>query len=325
MVAIRMLAIAAAVAALASPAAAQDWPTRPVTLVVPYAAGGPADIVSRMVTPRMSESLGQQIVVENVGGAGGITGAARVARAPADGYQFLMGPAGLMSQNQSLYKSLPYDAVNDFAPIGLVATAPPILVARKDLAVNNLQDFIAYTKAHHGEMQFGSAGAGSGPHVTCLLLNGAMGVTVTHIPYRGSAQAEQDLVAGRFDYMCDFISTALPQIRGNTVKAIATLTRERTPVLPDLASADEQGLKDFDTPGWYAFFVPAKTPDAVVRRLSQALAAALDTPAVRDRLQELGNTAPPSARQGPEYLGKFLRSEIVKWAAPIKASGTSLD
>jgi len=325
MVAIRTLAIAAAVATLAAPAAAQDWPTRPVTLVVPYAAGGPADIVSRMVTPRMSESLGQQIIVENVGGAGGITGAARVARAAADGYQFLMGPAGLMSQNQSLYKSLPYDAVNDFAPIGLVATAPPILVARKDLPASNLQEFIAYAKAHHGDMQFGSAGAGSGPHVTCLLLNGAMGVSVTHIPYRGSAQAEQDLVAGRFDYMCDFISTALPQIRGNTVKAIATLTRERTPVLPDLASADEQGLKDFDTPGWYAFFVPAKTPDAVVRRLSKALTAALDTPSVRDRLQELGNTAAPPARQGPEYLGKFLRSEIDKWAPPIKASGTSLD
>ena len=316
---------AAAVVALASAAAAQEWPTRPVTLVVPYAAGGPADIVSRIVLPRMSEVLGQQIVVENVGGAGGITGAARVARAAPDGYQFLMGPAGLMSQNQSLYKSLPYDAVNDFIPIGLVATAPPILVARKDLPAKNLPEFIAYAKTHHGGMQFGSAGAGSGPHVTCLLLNGAMGVTVTHIPYRGSAQAEQDLVAGRFDYMCDFISTALPQIRGKTVKAIATLTRERTPVLPDLATADEQGLKGFDTPGWYAFFAPAKTPDAAMRRLSQALAAALDTGAVRERLQELGNTAASPARQGPEYLGKFLRSEIVKWAEPIKASGTSLD
>jgi tripartite-type tricarboxylate transporter receptor subunit TctC len=316
---------AAAVMALASAAAAQEWPTRPVTLVVPYAAGGPADIVSRIVIPRMSEALGQQIVVENVGGAGGITGAARVARAAPDGYQFLMGPAGLMSQNQSLYKTLPYDAVNDFMPIGLVATAPPILVARKDLPANNLQEFIAYTKAHHGEMQFGSAGAGSGPHVTCLLLNGAMGVAVTHIPYRGSAQAEQDLVAGRFDYMCDFISTALPQVRGKTVKAIATLTRERTPVLSDLATADEQGLKGFDTPGWYAFFSPAKTPQAAVRRLNQALATALDTASVRDRLQELGNTAASPAQQGPDYLGQFLRREIVKWAAPIKASGTSLD
>jgi tripartite-type tricarboxylate transporter receptor subunit TctC len=316
---------AAAVMALASAAAAQEWPTRPVTLVVPYAAGGPADIVSRIVIPRMSEALGQQIVVENVGGAGGITGAARVARAAPDGYQFLMGPAGLMSQNQSLYKTLPYDAVNDFMPIGLVATAPPILVARKDLPANNLQEFIAYTKAHHGEMQFGSAGAGSGPHVTCLLLNGAMGVAVTHIPYRGSAQAEQDLVAGRFDYMCDFISTALPQIRGKTVKAIATLTRERTPVLSGVATADEQGLKGFDTPGWYAFFSPAKTPQAAVRRLNQALATALDTASVRDRLQELGNTAASPAQQGPDYLGQFLRREIVKWAAPIKASGTSLD
>ncbi len=325
MVTVRTLATVAVLAALASPAAAQDWPTRPVTLVVPYAAAGPADIVSRIVTPRMSEVLGQQIIVENVGGAGGITGAARVARAAPDGYQFLMGPAGLMSQNESLYKNLPYNAVNDFAPIGLVATAPPILVARKDLPVNNLQEFIAYVKAHHGDMQFGSAGAGSGPHVTCLLLNSAMGVTVTHIPYRGSAQAEQDMVAGRFDYMCDFIATALPQIRGNTVKAIATLTRGRTPVLPDLATADEQGLKGFDTPGWYAFFAPAKTPPAVVARLSQALAAALDSPAAGDRLQQLGNAVPPPAERGPDYLGKFLRSEIVKWAAPIKASGTSLD
>jgi tripartite-type tricarboxylate transporter receptor subunit TctC len=152
-----------------------------------------------------------------------------------------------------------------------------------------------------------------------------MGVAVTHIPYRGSAQAEQDLVAGRFDYMCDFISTALPQVRGKTVKAIATLTRERTPVLSDLATADEQGLKGFDTPGWYAFFSPAKTPHAAVQRLNQALATALDAASVRDRLQELGNTAASPAQQGPDYLGQFLRREIVKWAAPIKASGTSLD
>jgi tripartite-type tricarboxylate transporter receptor subunit TctC len=326
MVTIRTLAaVAAAFASLAAPAGAQDWPTRPVTMVIPYAAGGPADIVGRIVMPRMSESLGQPIVVEDVGGAGGITGAARVARATPDGYQFLMGPAGLMSQNQALYKQLPYDAVNDFVPIGLIASAPPILVTRKDLPVKNLQEFIAYAKAHPGEMKFGSAGAGSGPHVTCLLLNAAIGVNPTHIPYRGSAMAEQDLVAGRFDYMCDFIGTALPQIRGDTVKAIATLTRGRTPVLPDLATADEQGLKGFDTPGWYAFFAPAKTPPAAVRRLNKALVDALETPAVRDRLAQLGNMAPPPAQQSTDYLGKFLRSEIDKWAGPIKASGTSLD
>jgi len=320
-----LAAVAALAAIVAAPAAAQDWPTRPVTMVVPYAAGGPADIVGRIVVPRMSEVLGQQIIVENIGGAGGITGAARVARATPDGYQFLMGPAGLMSQNESLYKHLPYDSAKDFTGIGMIATAPPILIARKDLPANNLQEFIAYAKAHQDTLKFGSAGAGSGPHVTCVLLNSAIGVTATHIPYRGSAQAEQDLVAGRFDYMCDFISTALPQIRGNTVKAIAALTRERTPVLPDLATAAEQGLKDFDTPGWYSLVAPAKTPPAAIARLNQALAAALDDPAAREHLQKLGNTVVPPAQRSPEYLNQFIRSEIKKWAAPIKASGTSLD
>ena len=320
-----LAAIASLVAIAATPAAAQNWPTRPVTMVVPYAPGGPADIVGRMVVPRMSEILGQQVVVENIGGAGGITGAVRVAHATPDGYQFLMGPAGLMSQNESLYKHLPYDSVKDFTAIGMIATAPPVLIARKDLPANNLQEFIAYATAHQATLKFGSAGAGSGPHVTCLLLNSAIGVTATHIPYRGSLQAEQDLVAGRFDYMCDFISTALPQIRGNTVKPIATLTRERTPVLPDLATAAEQGLKDFDTPGWYALVAPAKTPPAVIARLNQALGAALDDAQARDRLAQLGNTVVPKAERSPDYLNAFIRSEIEKWAAPIKASGTSLD
>jgi tripartite-type tricarboxylate transporter receptor subunit TctC len=323
----RMHAVIAALffAIAAAPAHAQNWPTRPVTMVVPYAAGGPADIVGRIVVPRMAEALGQQIIVENVGGAGGITGAARVARALPDGYQFMMGPAGLMAQNESLYKHLPYDSVKDFTAIGMIATAPPILIVRKDMPAKNLPEFIAYAKANAATLKFGSAGAGSGPHVTCLLLNAAIGVTPTHIPYRGSAQAEQDLVAGRFDYMCDFISTALPQIRGDTVRAIATLTRERTPVLPDVATAAEQGLKDFDTPGWYALFAPAKTPPAVIARLNQALGAALDDPAAREHLQKLGNTVVPKAERSPEWLNAFVRSEISKWAGPIKASGTTLD
>jgi tripartite-type tricarboxylate transporter receptor subunit TctC len=231
-----------------------------------------------------------------------------------------------MAQNEALYKHLPYNSVKDFTGIGMIATAPPILIVRKDLPVNNLQDFIAYAQAHQGTLKFGSAGAGSGPHVTCLLLNSAIGITAaTHIPYRGSAQAEQDLVAGRFDYMCDFISTALPQIRGNTVKPIATLTRERTPVLPDLASAAEQGLKDFNTPGWYSLVAPAATPPAVIARLNQALGAALDDARAVDRLQQLGNTVVPKAERSPDWLNAFIRSEITKWAAPIRASGTSLD
>jgi tripartite-type tricarboxylate transporter receptor subunit TctC len=158
-----------------------------------------------------------------------------------------------------------------------------------------------------------------------VLLNTAIGVTATHIPYRGSAMAEQDLVASRYDYLCDFISTALPQINGKTVKPLAVLTRARTAVLPDLPSADEQGLKGFDTPGWYAFVAPAKTPDAVIKRLNQALVAALESPAARERLQQLGNEVPPPEQQTPEFLAQFIRSEIAKWAVPIKASGTVLN
>ncbi len=322
----RTLTAIVAVAAIAiGQAAAQDFPARPLTLVVPYAAGGPADIVTRIVTPKMSEVLGQQIVVENLPGAGGMTGAVKVARAAPDGYTFLQGPAGVMTQNQSLYSHPLYDGATDFKAIGLIATAPPILIARNDLPASNLQEFIAYAKAHQDTLKFGSAGAGSGPHITCVLLNTAIGVTATHIPYRGSAQAEQDLVASRFDYLCDFISTALPQIKGKTVKPLAVLTRQRTAVLPDLPTADEQGLKGFDTPGWYAFVAPAKTPDAIIKRLNQALVAALDTPAARERLQQLGNDVPPPEQRTPEFLTQFIRSEIDKWAAPIKASGTVLN
>ena len=280
----------AAVLSANRPALAEDWPSRPLTMVVPYAPGGPADVVGRIVAPGVSAALGQPVVVENVGGAGGMTGTARVARATPDGYEFLLGAAGVLSQNQTLYKHPLYDAAADFAAVGLIAVAPPILIVRNDLPVSNLKEFAAYAKANQASMHFGSAGAGSGPHVTCVLLNSALGIDVTHIPYRGSAQAEQDLVAGRIDYLCDFIATALPQINGHTVKPIATLTRERTPLLPDLATADEQGLTGFDTPGWYALAAPAKTPDAVVRRLNDALRKALATlGGARSCLQQLGN------------------------------------
>jgi len=273
----------------------------------------------------MSEDFGVPVIIDNRPGGNTIIGAQAVARAAPDGYTFLQGPAGVMTQNQSLYSHPLYDGATDFKAIGLIATAPPILVVRNDLPANNLQEFIAYAKAHKDTLKFGSAGAGSGPHITCVLLNNAIGVTATHIPYRGSAMAEQDLVASRFDYLCDFISTALPQINGKTVKPLAVLTRKRTAVLPDLPSADEQGLKGFDSPGWYAFVAPAKTPDAIVKRLNQALVAALESPAARERLQQLGNEVPPPEQRTPEFLAQFIRSEIDKWAPPIKASGTVLN
>jgi len=309
----------------AAPVLAQDWPTRAVTMVVPYAPGGPADVIGRIVASGMSESLGQPVIVENVGGAGGLIGVNRVARATPDGYQFLLGPGGVMAQSLGLYKQPPFDPTTDFAPIGLIATAPPILIVRKDFPADNLKEFIAYARANQSKLQFGSAGVGSGPHVTCVLLNAAIGVAVVHVPYRSSSLAEQDMIAGRIDYYCDFISTALPQIEAKTVKPIATLTRERTAMLPDLATADEQGLPGFDASGWYSLVAPKGTHDAAVRRLNKAMSDALDSALVRDRLTKLGNTVAPPPQRAPGYFVPFLKTEIAKWTGAMKASGVSLD
>jgi len=258
-----MTTMLAALAALAAASAsAQEWPTRPLTMVVPFAAGGPADVLGRILDYRLSELLGRQVIIENTGGAGGITGSIHVAKAAPDGYQFVMGTQGTHAQNQALYKNPPYNPIADFAPVGLIVVTPLVLVARKDLPANDFEEFVAYFKQNHGKMQFGSAGAGSGTHLGCVLLNSALGANVTHVPYRGSAPAMQDLQAGRIDYMCDVISTALPQIEGKTVKAMAVLNRDRTPVLPDLPTAQEAGLSNFEAPGWFALFLPKGTPDA---------------------------------------------------------------
>jgi tripartite-type tricarboxylate transporter receptor subunit TctC len=312
-------------ASMAGSAPAQDWPTRPVTLVLPYAAGGPVDVVGRLLAPRMSEILGQPIIIENVPGAGGITGVTRVAKAAPDGYQFVLSAAGTFAHSPTFFKRLPYNPSTDFAPIGLAAEAPPILLVRKDLPVRDLKEFAAYTKANAGKMQYASGGAGSGAHITCVLLNSAYGINITHVPYRGTSAVYPDLISGRVDYMCDYIASALPQIQSQVVKPIATLTRERTSVLPDLATAHEQGLLDFDAPGWYAFSAPKGTPDAVIRRLNKAMSDALDTPAVGNRLRELGTIPVRPERRTPEYFAAFILSEIAKWAPPIKATGISMD
>ncbi len=322
----RPVAAATALLILATtPALAQDWPARPVTMIVPGAGGGPIDVVGRILAPRMSELLGRQVIVEPVPGAGGMMGAARVARAAPDGYHFLIGAAGVLAQNQNLYRHPLYDSETDFAPVGLIATAAPILIARNDFPATNLREFIATARQRADALRFGSGGVGSGPHVTCLLLNAAIGIAATHVPYRGSAPAYQDLIAGRIDYMCDFISTARPQIKANTVKAIATLTRERAPALAELPTAQEQGVADFDAPGWYALVLPAGTPGPIVRRLNKALTDALDSPEVGNRLSQLGNTIASPPQRTPEYLATFIHTEISKWAGPIRTSGVALD
>jgi tripartite-type tricarboxylate transporter receptor subunit TctC len=308
-----------------APAAAQAWPTRSVTMVVPFGAGGATDVMARVLAPRLSELLGQQVIVENVGGAGGMTGVARVAKAPPDGSQFVLGNAGTQAISQTLYKQPLYTSVTDFAPVGMVTQSFFVLITRKDLPARTLPEFIAYAKANHGKMQYASAGVGSTSHMMCVLLNTAMGTDITHVPYRSTTIALPDMIAGRIDFICDAVETAAQQIEGNTVKAIAVLAPSRSAVLPQLATATEQGLAGVAASGWYGLFLPKGTPDAIVHRLSSAASAAVDTPSVRERIEGLGiNMVPPETRT-PEFLARFLPAEIEKWAVPIRASGLSMD
>ena len=300
-----------------------EWPTRPITLVVPFSAGGSSDAIGRIIADGIGTSLHQTVVVENVTGTGGLLGGAKVARAAPDGYQFVIGNVGNFAQSQWLYKKPLFDTLRDFAPVGLLTDEKLVVVARNDFPADNLQQFIAYTKAHQAKLQFSSSGVGGSNHLACLLLNTAIGVEVTHVPYRNVVQGLQDVMAGRIDYDCLSLPLALPQIAAKTVKPIAILSRQRSSSLPDLASAHEQGLTDFDVPSWYALFLPAGTPPAIVQKLNRATVAALDAPAVQQRLKAVGGEAVAPERRTPEYLAQFLAAEIRKWEGPIKASGIS--
>jgi len=263
---------------LASMAAqAQDWPTRPLTMVIPFAAGGAPDLLGRILAPHLTDQLGQSVIIENAGGAGGMTGAARVAKAAPDGYQVVLGTSGTHAANQTLSKHPLYNAATDFTPVALVADQPVLLVARKDLPAETLPEFIAYAKANQRKMQYGSAGPGSGTHLACVRLNLAIGIDVAHVPYRGGTPAMQDLVAGRIDYQCA-TGSAMPQIESKAIKPIAILAKERSPILPQLASAQEQGLADFEAEVWFAIFLPKGTPPAIVQKLHAATVASAPIP-----------------------------------------------
>lgn len=322
---IRAFALVAIATLLPSLGHAQSWPTRPVTMVVPFAAGGPMDVVGRLMAGSLSETLGQQVVIENVGGGGGMTGALRVAKATPDGYQFVLGNVGTHAVSQSLSKHPPYKVSADFAPVALIADLSLVLVARKDLPAGNLQEFTAYAKANQDKMQFGSASAGSATHLGCALLNAAIGVNVTHIPYRGGAPAMQDLVGGRIDYLCIDTPIAIPLIESGQIKALAILTRFRSASLPNLPSAQEQGLAGFEATNWAAFFTPKATPAAVVARLQAASAAAIGSDTVQRRMKEIGVDPVTPERRSSDYLASFVEAEIAKWAGPVKASGLATD
>jgi tripartite-type tricarboxylate transporter receptor subunit TctC len=321
---IMMLAVSAFVG-FAGAAAAQDWPTRPLTLIVPFGPGGGVDASARIQALHMGELLGQTVIVENVGAAAGTAGSLRVAKAAPDGYTFLIGNSGTHVYSQALYKKPPYNSVADFQPVGLMTESPRILVARKDLPVNNLQEFVAYVKANQEKMQFGSAGVGSGTHVPCLLLNTAIGANVTHVPYRGEGPVMQDVVAGRIDYMCATIQSGAAQAREKQVKGIAIMAEKRAAIAPDLPTTGEQGLKDVEASVWNGFFLPKGTPDAIVRKLNKAMNDTLSNPTVRKRLEELGLDIVPAERRTPEYLAKFLPEDVARWGKPIAAAGISVD
>ena len=306
-------------------AVAQTWPARPITLIVPFAAGGGIDASARIQAQAMSSSLGQPIVVENIGAAAGTVGSARVAKAEPDGYTFLIGNSGTHAYSQSVYKKPPYNAAADFAPVGLATESPRILDVRKDLPVANLQEFIAYVRANQAKMQFGSAGVGAGTHLPCVLLNRAMGVEVTHVPYRGEAPGIKDLIAGRIDYMCNTIQTGVLQAKAGRVKAIAAMAPGRSAIIPELATTGEQGLPGVEASVWNAFFLPRGTPAPIVRRLNKAMNDMLEDAAVRKRLEALGLEIVPPERRTPEYLARFLPEEIERWGRVVRAAGISVD
>jgi tripartite-type tricarboxylate transporter receptor subunit TctC len=314
-------ALSIVLAAAGTPAAAEEWPARTITLVVPFSAGGGIDASARLQAAALGEILGQTIIVDNVGAAAGTIGSARVANAAPDGYTLLIGNTGTHAYSQSLYKKPPYDAVRDFEPVGLVSESPRILIVRKDLPVDNLQEFIAYAKANQGTMQYGSAGVGSGTHLPCALLNMELGINVTHVPYRGAGPVMQDLIGGRIDYMCDSIQAGAVQVKGGTVKGIAVLSPSRVAVVPGLPTTGEQGVQGADATVWNAFFFPKGTPQSIVRKMNQALVAMLTRPDMREKLEALGLSITPPEQRSPEYLAKYLPQEI----KVIRAGAISMD
>jgi tripartite-type tricarboxylate transporter receptor subunit TctC len=305
----------------ATPLAAQNFPTRPITVIVPFAAGGPTDVISRIVTDNMAKTVGQTFVIENVVGAGGTTGVTRAKRAAADGHTIVMGHMGTHAAAPALYPNLQYNPTSDFEPIGLAAGTPVLILAKKDFPAKDLKEFVAYVKANEKKLNMAHAGVGSVSFTTCLLLNHILGVKPTSIPYQGTGPSMNALVGQQVDYMCDQIVNAVPQVQGGTIKAYAIGTEERNPSLPNVPTSKEGGLPDFQASAWNALFAPKGTPKPIVDKLSDALSKALDDDATRKRLLELGSDIPGGNRRGSAALQRLVTAEIAKWSPIIKAAG----
>ena len=316
---VKRLACAAALALFSTASLSQAYPSRPVTIIVPFAAGGPTDIIARITGEYFSKALGQQFVVENVAGAGGTTGITRGAQAKPDGYTIMMGHMGTHGAAPALYKNLKYDPAKDFTPLGLVAGTPILIVARKDFPAANLKEFLAKVKDPAAKVKQAHAGVGSVSFTTCTLLTSQLGAKSIVAAYRGTGPALNDLVGGQVDYMCDQIVNLVEQIKGGSIRAYAIATAERSPALPDVPTTKEAGLPAYQVSAWNALFAPKGMPKDVAVKLNATLVAALDDAATRKRLLDLGSVIPDKAGRSPEALQKLVESEVKRWDPILKA------
>jgi tripartite-type tricarboxylate transporter receptor subunit TctC len=312
------------IAVLSLPGAvrAEDYPARPVSLVVAAAAGGPIDVLARIMAERMTPVLGQNVIVENVGGAGGTLGAQHVVRARPDGYTALFGTVATHA-NPLLYGAEPpYNPLTDFVNVALVAEIPLILIARKDLPADTVEDFVALAKSNPGKLSYGSAGVGSASHLGCAMLEHALDTKFQHVPYRGTGPAMEDLLAGRIDFICDIAVTAVRSIKSGTVKGIANLSSARSPVLPDLPTMAEKGYPGVTASIWAAVFLPKGTPAEIAAKLNAATQTAMNSPGLTEQLNDLAATLAAPDRRSQTYLSDFVKSEWGKWGVTIRASAS---
>lgn len=317
----KLVLTAAAVLAGATGALAQAYPTKPITMIVPFAAGGPTDVIARIVSESMAKTLGQTFVVENVVGAGGTTGISRASAASADGYTVMMGHMGTHGAAPAMYPNLKYDPAKSFTPIGLVAGTPILVVTRKDFPAPTLKDFVAKMKAEGDKLNEAHAGVGSVSHTTCTLLQSVIGAKSGRVAYRGTAPALNDIVAGQVDYGCDQIVNLVSQIQAGSIKALAIATDARSPALPNVPTTTEAGLPEFKVSAWNAIFAPKDLPKDIADKLAAALDKALDDDNTRKRLLDLGSVLPDKEGRTPAALQKLVESEVARWTPVLKAAG----
>ena len=311
-------------AAAVAPASAQSYPNRPITIIVPFAAGGPTDVLARVLGERMRAALGQPVLIENVTGAGGSIGVGRVVSAPPDGYTISIGHFGTHVANGAIYP-LKYDLLNDLDPVARLPSNPMIFVTRKNFPAANLKELVERIKANPGKTAAGTAGAGSGSHIASLLLQSITGVQLSFVPYRGTGPALQDLIAGQIDLIIDQASNSLPQVRQGTIKAYAVTATERLASAPDVPTVAEAGLPTMLMEVWSGMWVPHGTPRPIIDKLNGAVVAALAEPAVREKLASVGLDGPPAGQEAPEALGTFQKAEAAKWWPIIKAANVTAE